>query len=125
MKKVSSVIVVEDSEPDQFLCKIMLERYDPKIKVLQAYDGQEALDMISKCEKEPDIIFLDINMPGMDGYEFLDKYCAAPESDKAKVVMLTSSSYEGDRERSMSYDCVSDYIMKPFTVEKIKQVIES
>lgn len=130
MKNISSVIIVEDSEPDQFLCKIMLERYDPDIEILQAYDGQEALDILSKCDKQPDMILLDINMPGMDGYEFLDTYCKdtycnTPDCNKAKIVMLTSSAYEGDRKRSMAYGCVSGYIMKPLTIEKLQKAIKT
>lgn len=126
--KVSSILVVEDSEPDQFLCKVMLERFNPDIQVMQAYDGQEALDFLTKAGEQPDLIFLDINMPGMDGYEFLDKYCggkskAVTADKKADVIMLTSSSFAGDKKRSLAYDCVKDYIMKPFTVDKIKDVV--
>lgn len=128
-EKIFSVLVVEDSEPDQFLCKVMLERFDPDINVMQAYDGQEALDFLAGAgERQPDLIFLDINMPGMDGYEFLEKYCGKksdviPVDKRADIVMLTSSSFAGDRERSLSYDCVKDYLMKPFTVDKIKSVV--
>lgn len=128
-EKNFSVLVVEDSEPDQFLCKVMLERFNPEINVMQAYDGQEALDFLAEAgEKQPDLIFLDINMPGMDGYEFLEKYCGKQDNivsakKKADIVMLTSSSFAGDKEKSLSYDCVKDYLMKPFTVDKIKSVV--
>jgi len=58
--------------------------------VLQAYDGQEALEVLKDLDTQPDVIFLDINMPRMNGHEFLEEYS---KWDKCSVViiMLTSS----------------------------------
>ena len=66
--------IIDDSEADQFLSKHAIESYDQNIAVHQAYDGSEAMDLIDKALKKPDIIFLDINMPGMTGFEFLDAF---------------------------------------------------
>ncbi len=120
-----SVLVVEDSESDQFLTKIALQRYDADLEVLQAYDGQEALDMLSGLEEKPVVIFLDINMPGMNGYEFLDEYSNVSEGQRSKVVMLTSSSFDGDLKKSMAYPIVKDYFQKPLTAEMIQRAMEN
>jgi CheY-like chemotaxis protein len=110
--ELSCVLVVDDSESDQFISQLMIESYDPNIVVLSAYDGQEALEMLTSDECNPDLILLDINMPRMNGHEFLEQY--NKKSDKqAVVVMLTSSEQEADRERSMAYKCVKTYLTKP------------
>ena len=114
---LNRVLVVDDSEGDQFLAKITIESFDPNAEILQAYDGQEALDLLHDLEPDayPHVIFLDINMPRMNGHEFL----AAYEQDfgskgvPSVVVMLTSSAQEKDRKATSMYSCVKKYIEKP------------
>ena len=76
------VLVVDDSDADQFLSKLMIRRFDPSIQVLQAYDGREALAVLDAMEEPPDAVFLDINMPVMNGHEFL---AALHERDRRRV----------------------------------------
>jgi CheY-like chemotaxis protein len=110
--EVSCVLVVDDSESDQFISKLTIESYDPNIVVLSAYDGEEALEMLASEECKPDLILLDINMPRMNGHEFLEQYNKKIDQ-QAVVMMLTSSEQEVDRERSMTYPCVKTYLVKP------------
>lgn len=111
-EKLVSVMVVDDSEPDQFICKYVLEKHNPNMTVLQAYDGEEALEMLKKSAQKPEIIFLDINMPRLDGHGFLAAYDSVVDKS-AVVVMLTSSDQSKDKERSLSYQFVKDYLVKP------------
>ncbi len=67
-------MIVEDSESDQFISRMQIEEFHSTITILQAYDGREALEMLSKIDQQPDIILLDINMPRMTGLEFLKEY---------------------------------------------------
>ena len=120
---MNSVMIVDDSESDQFLLKIIIEKLDPDIRILQAYDGQEALEILADLPKQPDVIFLDINMPRMNGHEFLDKY-ATWEEQVAIVIMLTSSDQERDKEKSMSYICVKKYFTKPLDTPALAAVIQ-
>lgn len=113
------VMIVDDSEPDQFICKAIVENEYPDINLLQAYDGQEALELLDSAEIHPQIIFLDINMPRMNGHEFLEAYDKRPDNDASIVVMLTSSEQQDDKERSMAYHCVKSYIAKPLDVDDI------
>jgi len=115
---LSCIMVVDDSEPDQFINKAVIGKYDPIITLMQAYDGQEALDMLAEGSCKPDVIFLDINMPGMDGHTFLDIYDTQQAENSAMVVMLTSSAQERDRERSTIYKCVKRYFLKPLSEKK-------
>lgn len=123
---MSCVLIVEDSEIDQFLHKSMIEDYNSDIEILMASDGQEALEVLEAADKVPDLIFLDINMPRMNGHEFLEAYCGGncegPDPDKAAVVvMLTSSSQTRDKEKGEAYDCVKQYMQKPLTLELVAE----
>lgn len=117
---LSLVMVVDDSEADQFICEYTLKKYNPDIEIMSAFDGQEALDMLEAAETRPQVIFLDINMPRMNGHEFLATYTTLYEADNASVVvMLTSSDQTKDVERSMAYEAVMDYFIKPLSEEDI------
>ncbi len=116
-----SCMIVDDSEADQFYAKLIIESFDPTITIYQAYDGREALTKLSKLDSQPDLIFLDINMPGMNGHEFLKEYDTW-ENKSAVVVMLTSSSQEIDVKRSKAYNCVKRYLNKPLNKELLESL---
>ena len=115
------VLVVDDSDADQFLSKLMIRRFDPSIQVLQAYDGREALAVLDAMEEPPDAVFLDINMPVMNGHEFL----AALHERNATVdvFMLSSSAVERDKESSQAFDSVVAYCPKPLSVDMLAGVL--
>lgn len=115
-------MIIDDNEADQFLTKLIVEEFDSNIESLQAYDGQEALDILSKLPKQPSVILLDINMPRMDGHEFLHEYTQWTEQT-AVVVMLTSSDQEQDKEKSLSYKCVKQYITKPLKPTALETIL--
>jgi CheY-like chemotaxis protein len=120
---ISNVLVIEDSEPEQFLCKIIIEKFNPSINVLQAYDGEEALALLNKIDNKPEVIFIDINMPGLDGYQFLEKYEQQyKEEESAFIAMLTSSNQPKDKERAEGYKCVNKYVEKPLTNETLEEI---
>ena len=121
---MGSVMIVDDSESDQFLSKVIIEKLNPDIKILQAYDGQEALEILADLPKQPNVIFLDINMPRMNGHEFLKNYHAC-EEQAVVVIMLTSSDQERDKEKSMSYIYVNRYFTKPLDTLALKAVIQA
>jgi CheY-like chemotaxis protein len=90
---------------------------------------EEALDYIKQCahakpQELPDVIFLDINMPQMDGWEFLTEFEKLPEhvQKKSNVWMLTSSISPDDIEKSKIYESVKDFVSKPLTTNKINEL---
>ena len=116
--KITSILVVDDDENDQFICDYTIRKYDPSIRVLKAFDGTEALDLLHR--ETPDAIILDINMPVMNGFEFLDRYAEEFEVHAPVVAMLTSSHLGKDRERAMQYSFVKSYFEKPLQADHLR-----
>ena len=83
---IQRVLVIDDSETDQFICSCILEEYNNDIEILKAYDGKEGLEILAQLDKPPEMILLDINMPRMNGHEFLAEYTKM-HSDPASVVV--------------------------------------
>ena len=121
MNAFSSVLIVDDSEIDHITAKYTIEDYDRGVEVYSVYDGAEALKVLNAGECKPDIIFLDINMPGMDGHTFLSEYAKAPSSS-AVIVMLTSSNQTEDREKTEKYEFVQAYITKPLDEQHLSSL---
>ena len=114
--KAQKVFLVDDEETSNFLSDYILResRFAPEI--LKFHSGEDALEAL-ETGVIPDCIFLDIRMPGMGGFEFLEElYKREMNSEKIKVVMLSSSIYSEDKKKAFSYECVVHYISKPLTM---------
>ncbi|MFT5116994.1 MAG: CheY-like chemotaxis protein [Kiritimatiellia bacterium] len=121
--KETSILVVDDSEADQFLFHIIVEESYPQMKIFKAYDGEQAQEMLIKDDISPDIIFLDINMPRMNGYEFLEANQSLLNKKAIKVFMLTSSNQESDINKALEYACVEKFLEKSFKIEFLKDAL--
>ena len=122
---LKKILLVEDSEDDQLLGKRAFSRFDKDIEVVCAFDGVEAVELLNQKDFSPDLILLDINMPRMDGLEFLDRYCGGETPQMPPiVVMLTSSEQEADKSKTLSYETVKDYMVKPIRKESIVGFVE-
>ena len=120
-----SVLVIDDSETDLLFTQIMLERAVAPLKVTAMESASQALDLLAADPAAtPDLILLDLNMPGMNGFEFLSEYGRLWSSrpHPAPVVVLSSSPLDLDRERALSHDCVRDYITKPLSPAAIERL---
>ena len=119
--KINCILIVDDSEADQFYAQSIISLYDKNTRILVAYDGQEALDILDKEDEQPDIILLDINMPGLGGLDFLSEYDKRTKRS-AVVVMLTTSAQSRDREACMAYNFVKLYISKPLEIKHLQEM---
>lgn len=124
MQKLNTIMLVDDSEIEHVTSRYAVEDFDESIEVFDAYDGKEALELIQSNQCSPDLIFLDINMPGMDGHAFLEAYAPLAQSRTTLVVMLTSSDQKSDRDSCARYEFVKDYITKPLEIEHIETLAE-
>jgi len=118
-------IMVVDDEPDIVrIVKIAMELAG--FQVIEANSGEECMDKLSKGPK-PDLILLDIMMPGISGYETCAKIRAIDDFKKTKIVMLTAKGQKGDAEEGLNSGA-DDYIIKPFDpyelIEQVKEIME-
>lgn len=120
-------MVIDDSPIDRMLVEKVIQRYEVAQEVIKMELAREALNYLKaeeNREKLPDLIFLDINMPEIDGFGFLDQYGLLPEQVRRgpKIVMLTSSLHSQDRERSLSNPYVSHFTNKPLTLAVLQEL---
>ncbi len=120
-KTETTIMLVDDDKITNFVNEHYIKKYDPNIKVSSFMIAREALHALINEEK-PDVIFLDINMPEMDGWEFLNECTLLNIS--SKVFMLSSSIDTSDIDRAKEYALVSDFISKPLSVQKLQTALE-
>jgi len=129
MQNFKSVLLVDDDEATNFLHKIYLKEWNFGEHIYTAMNGQEALDFLATNEEfrknKPSLILLDINMPIMNGFEFMEAYKDIDPSMKAStvVVMLTSSLHHNDQKRASDMNDLKSFINKPLTREQLEKVI--
>lgn len=119
------VIMVVDDEPD--IVKIVkISMNLANIDCIECFSGEECLEKLKKGEI-PDLILLDIMMPGMSGYEVCKKIKENKDWNKIKIVMLTAKGQKGDAEQGLESGA-DDYIIKPFDpyelIEMVKEILE-
>ena len=128
--KFHSVLLIDDSIPINYYHKIIVEKSGVALKCIAVNNGQEALDYLQTKkdaqERLPELIFVDINMPGINGWEFLEKFRANHNSILKEVVtvMLTTSINPDDKEKSKRLN-VSNYFAKPLTVKVLEDLYDS
>jgi len=125
------ILIIDDDEINNFIAAKLIDKIPPKAKVSTCVNGQEGINFVknklNNQDEFPDIIFLDINMPLMNGWEFLEEYEHIKNDIKKKVTinMLSSSVYNDDISKAETYTTVNKFISKPLTVDKIKDLYES
>ena len=128
MKKFDLVYVVDDDPLYVFSMKKLLKLSDFCEDSRFFKNGQEALDELEpkllQDGKLPDLIFLDISMPLMNGWQFLDRLKELPQKKEIKIFIASSSIDPSDKEKSDSYDIVADYLFKPITIDKMMELKE-
>jgi CheY-like chemotaxis protein len=125
-----NICIVDDDNIYQFTVVKTLELLDFEKKIVVFSDGEEALEfLLSKLDENdeiPDVIFLDINMPIMDGFQFMEEYgkIKSQLGKKTTIYMVSSSVDPVDIEKAKRISDVSDYIIKPIKPGKLKSVME-
>jgi CheY-like chemotaxis protein len=118
---INKVLLVDDDAAANYLSKELLERLNAANEIETAESCLKALELI-KHPDCADVIFLDIKMPGIDGFDFLERLKKLALEKKIKVVMLTSSVRPEDKLRAFSYKAVIDYLEKPLTPDKVQMI---
>jgi chemotaxis family two-component system response regulator Rcp1 len=123
------VLLVEDSEVDAWLTGEVLQSCGVRVNLNQMSEGNEALNCLMKLgpfqqAATPDLILLDLNMPGMDGFDFLYSIKQVPFLRDIPVVILTTSALEKDIDRTFQYQAVA-YLEKPLSAEEIVPILQN
>ena len=131
MAKLKKILLVDDDSINNFIVINKLNNIGLVENIVSAENGQEAIDYLHKCIIEeaniPELIFLDINMPIMDGWGFLDAFEKIEKiyQHKTSIYMVSSSVYNEDIEKSKHYTSIKMFISKPLSKETLKEIILS
>jgi len=129
MEKIANILLVEDDSLDIINVERTLKKNNSNHKLYVARNGQEALDQLRGIKSEkispiPSIIMLDINMPKMNGIEFLAALRKDPEFKNISVFIMTTSNDENDRKETKALG-VSGYILKPLNLTNRNSSIDN
>ena len=124
MKNHQVLMIVEDDADDRHYFVDAVKEIDKSIKCLQAWNGAQALELLGQAKQLPEFIFIDINMPLMNGLDFLDKIKEDEKLKHIPVIIYTTSIYqkESDYTRELG---ASGFITKPIDLNKLPKLIIS
>jgi len=127
--KPISILLVDDDEINNFISIKLIKKALIYTEINACLDGSYAINELLEIQDRnpddlPDYILLDINMPIMNGWEFLDEYkrLGIDPLGKSKIYIISSSVFSNDINKAKSYDLVKDFISKPLNVDKIKEL---
>lgn len=127
-KKIN-LLVIDDDDINIFIIKKIVEKTGLDINMVSKGNGQQAIDYIKESfldlEQFPNLMLIDINMPIMNGWEFVEAYQMLNIEQSVDMYILSSSIYENDIEKTKSYESVKGFISKPLSIERLKELVYS
>jgi CheY-like chemotaxis protein len=127
--KPVSILLVDDDEINNFISIKLIKKAVDNTAISACLNGRFAIEELVEIQKQdpsllPDFILLDINMPIMNGWEFLDEYKRLNIDPlvKSKIYIISSSVFSNDINKARSYPLVKNFISKPLSVDKIKEM---
>ena len=126
--KIKCVLLIDDNPIDSFINKHIVTKCNKADCVIVKNSALDALDYLKdKNNLAPEVIFLDIQMPIIDGFGFLEEYelYAKTENIKSAIVMVSSSNNPEDIEKANNNCYVIKYLNKPLTTQKIEAVLNN
>jgi CheY-like chemotaxis protein len=129
MRAFESVWLVDDDELSNYVNERIIKTQQFACTVEIFTDASEALGALDLASRQPelvlpDVIFLDMEMPGLDGWDFMEAFKQLPDivKEKCRLYMLSSSIHEADAQRAKQYKYLRDFISKPLTPEGLRVI---
>lgn len=117
-----SIFLIDDDEDDVEFFRQALQKVDPAISYSHAFDAEEGLELLLEKSRKPDFIFLDLNMPRLNGKEFLKMVKSDQNLYQIPVIIFTTSGIDSDRQETIRMGAHA-YIVKPTSLkELVKEV---
>jgi two-component system cell cycle response regulator DivK len=117
---MAKILLVEDNELNRDMISRRLARHG--LEILTAADGPEGLEMVQALR--PDLVLLDMSLPGLTGLQVVERIRAIPEIDHIPVIALTAHAISGDRERALQAGC-DEYESKPVNLTRLLDKIHT
>lgn len=134
-KNLDIILLVDDDEATNYYNETILNQLELGVEIKVTFSAKEALDYLKEYVVDndhngypkPGIIFLDINMPGMSGWDFLEEYHKLESKQKSNFVIatLTTSLNPDDEEKSTKIKEIEDFLFKPLSEESVLKIIEA
>jgi CheY-like chemotaxis protein len=129
MNSKIDLLVIDDDDINIFIIKKIVEKTGYDINMVSKTNGQLAIDHLTNIlengETFPQLILIDINMPVLNGWEFLDAYDELNVSQRVDLYMLSSSVYENDIEKAKTYSKVKGFISKPLSINRLIELFDN
>lgn len=119
-----SILLIDDDPINNLINRRLISKIDVSDKIEEYLEAERAIERIHELQgKEKLLILLDINMPVMNGWDFLNRYMDEFKDRSDKIVMLSSSIDFQDRQKALNYEIVDNFLEKPLTPEKMKSIL--
>lgn len=118
------LMLVDDDPVNNMVNQKLIRKHIPEVEVIVYSDGRSAYNyFLNHHSNLPDLVLLDINMPIMSGWQFLDEFVKL-NIESVRIFMLTSSIAKEDFEKSLTYKPVQGFVIKPLDDEKVMEVLQ-
>ena len=126
-RKLRHILLVDDSPDDNFIHTRAIRKSGLAVEISVKRDGVEAIELLRSAPVAdlPDLILLDIKMPRLDGWGFLEQLASLPDERRnhVLVIMVSTSTNLLDKERSRRYPMITEFLSKPITADEIQRIV--
>jgi len=128
---INYILLIDDDKVTNYYNQRIINKCATVMDSIAVSSGENALKYLKEAEEgktvKPNLIFLDINMPAMNGWEFVEEYNKLNKdfTKDIKLVMLTTSNNPEDYQRSLKIDTINDFINKPLSVDLLMDIVKS